>query len=196
MKKDLVIGIVGTLILLTAMVGVFRYEAAQRGASFDVAWPTRDVTANALSDGNNEGETKTLPLVLDQRNITRAVFRFEWTDNVANSAPDEFVVTITSPSGATRTAQGSNGLIELVFEGLATQPPAVRLLEPSEAAARQRAESYANAANTGTWNVTVELVNAGDVADAPVGVPAIQDGANDWTLTPVVTVYEAEFQQA
>lgn len=196
MKKDLVIGIVGTLILLTAMVGVFRYEAAQRGASFDVSWPTREINAAATTEGINEGETRNLPVLLDQRNITKVVFRFEWTDNVANSAPDEFVVTITSPSGVNRSAEGSNGLIEVVFEGLATPPPTVRLLEDNEAAARQRAESYASAANTGAWSVTVQLVNAGDVASAPVGVPVIQDGGNEWTLTPIVTVYEASFEAA
>ena len=200
MKKDLIIGIVGTLILLTAMVGVFRYEAGQRGASFDVSWATRTVEASAVDGGTNEGESSVAAVNLTQLNITRVEFVLEWTDNQANTAPDEFNLTVTSPSGRTYSASGDGGRVSVVVsEGFAAMPQEVRLLGSDEAAARDQAtRQFSSSAGTGAWNVTVTLVQAGDTATpaGPVPVPQLQDGANDWTLRPVLTVFEASLRAA
>lgn len=198
MKKDLVIGIVGTLILLTAMVGVFRYEASQRGASFDVTWETRSMEAAAIDGGTNEGESTVESVNLTQANLTRVEFVLEWTDNQANTGPDEFNVTVTSPSGVTRSASASNGRVSVVFDNLAIVPPDARLLGSDESAARDQAlRQYGSTAGMGVWNVTVTLVDAGDTPIPAGGVPGpLQDAANDWTLRPVLTVYEASFARA
>lgn len=198
MKKDLVIGIVGTLILLTAMVGVFRYEASQRGASFDVSWETRSLEAAALEGGTNEGETTAETVTLDHLNLTTVEFVLSWTDETANTAPDEFNVTVTSPEGVTRSATASNGALVVTFENISRPPPPVRLLGgDQDAVAAQAARDYATRVGTGVWHVNVTLVNAGDyAADGTVPVPQLQDNANAWTLTPRLTVFEARVEPA
>lgn len=194
MKKDLVIGIVGTLILLTAMVGVFRYEAAQRGSSFDVDWSTREVAAAPVDGGTNERETTTQSVNVTDLNLTRVEFRLEWTDE-ANTGPDAFEVTVTSPTGETQTATADNGQLSVVFENLSAPPPPVRLLGSDESAVRAQAmRDYASAAGTGTWTVSITLTSAGDLGGLPAG--QVGDNANAWTLTPVFTVYEATFTAA
>lgn len=200
MKKDLVIGIVGTLILLTAMVGVFRYEATQRGASFDLTWSTRTVEGEAVDGGTNEGDASSVVVDLAQLNVTQAEFVLEWTDNLPNSQPDLFNLTVTSPDGRTRSAQGDSGRVSVVFEDLSIVPEAARLLGSDEEAARAQAtRQFSSARAVGAWNVTVTLVQAGDVATTPAGpvpVGPLQDGANDWTLRPVLTVYEGQLARA
>jgi hypothetical protein len=199
MKKDLVIGIVGTLILLTAMVGVFRYEAAQRGSSFDVTWETREVSLAAEDGATNEQESTALSVNVTQLNVTRIEFRLEWTDSTANSGPDEFELTVTAPGGAPKTARSSEGVVSVVFENVSGVPTDVRLLGSDEVAVRQQALSYASTAGTGAWNVTVTLVDAGDISGVPgqAPIPAqLQDVSNEWTLTPVATVFEARFTAA
>lgn len=201
MKKDLVIGIVGTLILLTAMVGVFRYEAAQRGASFDVTWEPRAIEAAAIDGGTNEGESTVQSVNVTQANLTAIEFILEWTDNQANTGPDEFTLTVMSPTGETRSASGDAGRVSVVFEGIAPTPPEMRLLASDESAARAQAlRQYSSTAGMGAWNVTVTLVQAGDATTpagpAPVPVPQLQDGANDWTLRPILTAFEAAFTPA
>ena len=201
MKKDLVIGIVGTLILLTAMVGVFRFEAGQRGASFDLTWETSSAEAATLDGGTNEGESTEGALNLTHLNVTRVEFVLEWTDEQANTGPDEFNLTVTSPDGVTRSAQADNGRLSVVFEDLARVPEDARLLGSDEAAARDQAMStYANRAAVGAWNVTVTLVQAGDTTPPGGPVPApvspLQDAANSWALSAVVTMFEARLTAA
>lgn len=199
MKKDLVIGIVGTLILLTAMVGVFRYEAAQQGSSFDVAWASRSADGETQDGGANEGQPVEATVNVTQANLTKVEFVLEWTDDQANTDPDRFNLTVTSPTGETRAATADNGKVSVVFDNLAPTPQAARLLGSDEAAARAQAtRQYASAAGAGAWNVTILLEDAGDVAAAAgqVPVPQIQDAANSWTLRAVYTFYEATLTPA
>lgn len=198
MKKDLVIGIVGTLILLTAMVGVFRYESGQRGTGYDVAWPTRQVEAASVDGGTNEGETTEEALNLTALNATRVEFLLEWTDNVANSDPDEFTLTVTPPGGGQpKTVTGTAGPLSVVFENLTVVPEQIRLYGPNEDAVHAQAQrQYASTAAQGAWTVTVQLVQAGDLAGAPVAAGPLGDGGNDWTLRAVATVYEAQLTAA
>ena len=200
MKKDLVIGIVGTLILLTAMVGVFRYEAAQRGASFDVTWQTLDVDGPGLDGGTNEGESTTGSLNLTRANLTKVSFVLEWTDDQANTAPDEFNLTVTAPDGRTYSTSGATSPLTLTVEGLSPVPQDARLLGSDEAAARDQANrQFTSSAGMGAWNVTVTLVQAGDTT-APGGVappvPQLQDNANSWALRTELTAYEAALTPA
>lgn len=199
MKKDLVIGIVGTLILLTAMVGVFRYEAAQQGASFDVTWASRSAEGEPMEDLAAEGAPLAKTVNVTQANLTRVEFVLEWTDDDANTGPDRFNLTVTSPVGQTRSASADGGVVSIVFEGIAPAPQPARLLGSDEAAARAQAvRQYTSTAGTGAWNVTVTLEDAGDVA-APAGqvpVPQLQDVGNTWSLRPVYTFYEAALAPA
>lgn len=201
MKKDLVIGIVGTAILVLAMIGVFRFEASQEGPSYAVTWPTSDVAGPVLEDRSEEGAATTSPLVLNATNVTRVVFALTWTDDVDGSAPDSFEVSIVSPTGEVRNATGDNGRIEIVFDGVDPQPTDLTLIgtDDADAEARLRA-SYTGQRGVGTWNVTITIVDAGDQAvPDPTGTgtvpPIAADNGNEWTLTPTLTVYRAQAQR-
>lgn len=198
MKKDLVIGIVGTAILVLAMIGVFRFEAGQPGASYAVTWPTSEVTSAPVEDRTTEGESTVAAVVLNETNVTRVVFDLTWTDDVADSGPDSFEVSIVSPTGEVRNGTGDNGRIEVVFEGVNAQPTDMTLIgsDDADADARLRA-GFTGQRGVGTWNVTVTVVEAGDQAvPDPTGTgsvpPIAADNGNEWTLTPKLTVYRAQ----
>lgn len=193
-KKDTIIGIVGTLILLVAMVGVFRYEASQgAGSSFAVDWPVSETAAAALTGRTTEGESQQDGVAIDRANLTKVSFVLEWTDDVQGSAPDRFNLTVVAPDGTTRSAEGDAGEVVVTFEGLGNPPPGVQVLGANEAEVSARmARQYSTNGGAGTWNVTIKLLTAGD-QNAPVGNLAIQaDNGNDWTLTPRLSAYQAK----
>lgn len=195
MKKDLVIGLVGTAILVTAMVGVFRFEAAQAGTSFEVVFPTTTSDLAAVEGATDEGASSSEVVDVTRPNATTIEFVLTWTDDTANSAPDEFNLTVVGPTGATRSIQGATSPLTVRFEQLNSPPPEARVLGASEEDARARASiEFMTSAGMGAWNVTVLLVAAGDVGQPDNPVPLAQDTGNTWTLTPRVTAYEARVQ--
>lgn len=192
LKKDLVIGLVGTAILVAAMVGVFRFEAAQGGSSFSVTFSSSTTELPAVDGATDEGGASEEAVEVATANATAIEFELAWTDDNANSGPDEFNLTVTSPEGESRSVQGSGSPLTLTFEGLNQPPPEARVLGSSAEDARERAgREFATRAGTGVWNVTVRLVAAGDVAQAENPLPLAQDTGNAWTLTPRVTAYAA-----
>lgn len=182
----------GTLILVTAMVGVFRYEAAQAAATtVQVTWEVATVGGKATAGSTQEGETTSAAVAVDRANVTKAEFVLEWTDDLGS--PDELNLTVTSPSGLTRSATGSNGRVTVAFDGLAVVPPEMRLSGRSEQDVRDgQLPRYASQAAVGDWVIEVTVVSAGDQT-APVGGVVIQaDPGNEWTVTPRLAVYEAK----
>lgn len=193
MKKDLVIGLVGTAILVTAMVGVFRFEAAQGGSAFSVTFSTTTTELTPVDRATNEGESTPEGVDVATRNATVVEFVLSWSDDTANSLPDEFNLTVVSPTGATRATQGSGSPLTVRFEAVNVLPPQTRVLAGSQEEAHARAAlDYTGNAGVGSWNVTIQLVSAGDVGQASNPAPVLQDTGNSWTLTPKVTAYAAQ----
>lgn len=193
LKKDLIIGIVGATILVAAMVGVFRYEASRTaGNAFEVEWTSQSFDGPKANGVTQEGQTTATTLDVKRANLTAATFTLVWTDDVANSQPDEFQVTITSPDGVVRDATGSNGRVEVKFDNIAIQPAPQTVLAGSEAEARSRVDQQASTSGTGTWQVSIKLVNAGDLSTPVGGVPVQQDNGNSWTLESKLTAYGAK----
>lgn len=191
------IGLVGTAILVTAMVGVFRFEAAQGGSSYGVTFASSTTDLAPIDGGADEGESADVTVDITTSNATAIEFVLAWTDETANSGPDEFNLTISSPSGATRSVQGSTSPLSLRFDGLNQPPPEARVLGSSEEDAREKAaRDFASSEGVGVWNVTLTLVAAGDVAQADNPIPLAQDTGNSWTLTPKVTAYAAQLETA
>lgn len=195
MKKDVAIGLVGTAILVVAMLGVFRYEATQGGSSWQVDFETATAPATLASGTTAEGRESALGVDVDRANLTRAEFALEWTDDAGS--PDEFELRVTSPEGETRAARGTNGRVSVLFDHLAPLPPDVRLLGDDERAIEERlARDYASRAGTGRWNVTIHLLTAGDQTAPVGGIVLQQDSGNAWTLTPTLTSYRATVSRA
>ena len=195
MKKDMVVGIVGTVILVAAMVGVFRYEAARGGGqSWHVTW--QEATADGPDeDGTTQvGGTSTVELPVTAANVTRIEFTLRWTDDVGD--PDTFNLTIGDLSGRAWSAEGSNGEVTVVVDGLAPIPGELRLLAASQAEAEARvARDATTRAAEGLWGASVKLVQAPGLR-APAGSVEVQtDGQNAWTLTATLVTYEPRFAQ-
>lgn len=191
MKRDLVIGIVGATILVAAMVGVFRYEASQvSGTAWDVAWRDANVAGTVVNGITQEGETTPVSMEVTHTNVTMATFTLTWVDDIGD--PDEFELTVTSPTGEKKTAPSStSGRIELAFTDLVTEPSPMRIFANDRLEAEQRvAREHTSTAAMGEWIVEVRLVNAGGVTAG--GITVIPDENNEWTLKPTFRTYAAD----
>lgn len=194
MKKDLIIGLIGTAILVTAMIGVFRFEAAQASSAYDITFTSSSEAGPGEAGRLEEGETAEVTLNLTTRNLTRIEFKLTWTDDVMQSAPDSFELHLTSPDGRNFTAPADeDGDLVIIVEDLAVTPPAVQESGTSREAVEERViDKYATTGGVGLWTVAIVLVEAGDTA-APAGNLAIQqDNGNEWTLETTLTAYRAE----
>lgn len=192
MKKDLVIGIVGTAILVTAMIGVFRFEASQAGGSFDVRFPTAQAETDAGEARTEAGTPTVVQVNLSAENLTRVEWVLTWTDDEpTRSGEDTATLTVASPDGATRTVSAAAGEAVLVFEGLNPVPPDATLTGSDAEAAQARARDlYASRNGTGAWNVTIAIDVGQEVPTG--GLPVPVDTGNQWTLVARLTTYRAE----
>lgn len=194
MKRDTVIGIVGTVLLVAAMVGVFRFEAAQGGgSSWTVTWETAEIEGPGDSGTTAAGVTTPVELELLVPNVTRIEFVLTWTDDVG--AADAFELRVTSPAGENATAASETGRLSLVVDELAPVPGEMRLLAATQAEAEARtARDATTRAADGTWGVAVYLERARGV-EAPGGVEVQPDPGNAWELTTTLTTYSPRFQR-
>lgn len=193
MKRDLAWGIVAVALLLGATLAVFQYEWSQGGGSgFRVSFVERDAAGPSAESLSGQGRVERKDLDVVARNVTRAAFVLAWTDDLGEA--DAFRLTVTSPQGIARAAEGASGRIEVVFEGLAARPEDARLLAASakEAEGRVASEGTSSAA-VGAWRAEVTLTSAPGVRVG--GVEVQPDGENAWRLSSVLSVYEARVTQ-
>lgn len=196
MKKDLILGAIGTVALVAGMVGIFQLNAAQAGPGFDVAWPTNQ-TALPSSDGRTEeGAESVVELNITAQNVTRIELTLAWSDDVANSAPDTFELVLTSPDGREiARAEADAGALGLVADNLTVHPEPIRVNAASaDAAEASLASRYASDAAVGVWTVTIRMVSAGETSTAVGDLPVPQDNGNDWTLGAIIVAYAADAQ--
>lgn len=184
--RDRVVGIVGTVVLVVALVGVVRFELSQRGGGFDVEFRTVAAPAGDRDGSLAEGATERLAFEVARANVTRMEWILTWGDDVGT--PDRFNLTVTSPRGETRSVEGDRERLALAFEHLAVAPPPLTLAG-SEATLDARLAALANRDASGTWSATVTLVRAGDQEAG--GVALVQDPGNAWTLVARTLAYEA-----
>jgi hypothetical protein len=213
MNKDTVVGILGAVILVAAMVGIFYYEGTQSPQAvagggpgtgpFAVAWKTNTTSLPDLTGQSAEGDAGSPQVVrVAQSNITKVEVVLTWTDDVANSGPDQFQLTVRSPSGQTLNASGDSGSVSVLFNPVNAVPDVNRTGGASEAAAEAAlAPQYTKTNGTGDWQVTVGMGEAGDVVVPPgtpacPTLPAVCDTGNGWTVTVKVTTYSASVARA
>lgn len=181
MNKDTVVGILGAVILVAAMVGIFYYEGTQAptGVANGPGGPATNPSVRAnlttvdgpklSSDGSQPaGPGVTKNVTINQSGVRKVEFTLTWTDDnsAAPGGPDTLKLTVTPPSGAGATAKSDSkdtGTITLSFENL-------------------------TAAASGQWAVTVEVTSTGDQAPpvpSPIPLP-ISDTGNSWSLATKV----------
>lgn len=187
MSRDRVVSVVGATILVLALAGVVRFELGQR-EGYDVAFPVRAQALPGASGALQEGASAPAPLTLALPNVTRLELVLTWADDVG--APDTFQLTLTSPEGVARTAQGDAGRLALAFEGIAVAPPPL-VLTGSEASVRERLDGYASRAGEGAWVALVALLDAGDQVAPAGGLTLREDAGNAYALAARALAYEA-----
>lgn len=200
MNKDTVVGILGAVILVAAMVGIFYYEGTQAPAGAGVAtggagplslnWTTSSVAGPSARGQTTEGDSTEERVNVSAANLTRIEFVLEWADDVMNSGPDVFNVTVTSPAGDTLTGTGRDGRATVTFSPVNPVPTATR-------GSQADLERLRTTNGTGTWLVVIELSDAGDVMVGPLEPPPVpgaptEDTGNEWKLSTRLTSYEAQ----
>lgn len=189
MNKDTVVGILGAVILVAAMVGIFYYEGTQAPGAVGGGGPGGAGgaggafrTANATGPGDSgqlaAGASEDLSVNITRANLTAVEFRLEWTDeNIPQNTPDEFRLAVTSPGGVTLEATGAQSPVTVRFSPLNEVPTG--------------AAAAPGTVGTGTWRVTVELVSVGQPGGLPLpGQVPVSDQGNAWTLASALSYYE------
>ncbi|HWH09178.1 MAG TPA: hypothetical protein VNX21_08260, partial [Candidatus Thermoplasmatota archaeon] len=140
------------------------------------------------------GATTPAELEVATPNVTRIAFTLRWTDDVG--APDRFNLTIGGPDGRNWSAEGDDGEVTVLVEGLAPVPGEIRLLAAGQAEAEARvARDATTRAADGVWTAFVRLVSAPGLLAPAGGVEVQPDGQNAWALTATLTTYRPAFEQ-
>jgi hypothetical protein len=121
LNRDTVIGIVGAVILVAAMVGVFQYERTLAPGSLGGDLVLGTVTVANATGTTVITQTSEETLNVTQANMTNVTFTLKWTvDPVAQGAPASTATVsleIVPPPGSNLTgnltAQGTSGTIEV-----------------------------------------------------------------------------------
>lgn len=156
MHRDTVIGIVGVVILVAAMVGVFTYERSQASSQGEADGGTLQTLAGPDASGTVAvGATEDKILAFNQTGITNVTFTLTWTPGQASSV--DTLRLVVAPGNDTGLTSG--------FESEAEDDGEITLTIP-----------VANVGpdgilGVGNWQVTVEFVSA--AATTPVGQPPL-----------------------
>lgn len=161
MNRDTLTGILGALVLITAMTGVFFYERGQF-QDFTVTWEpdttnTQEVTGAPLPHG--EDRQHRFNVTLSDAVLTKVTIEVRWD----GSTEDTFRLDVTAANGTTHRSHGSGGSVRL--EVFVQDPPGdARVADRTEQGAVDQAwaliEEDQQKAGFGAWDVKVTLVDA------------------------------------
>ncbi|HVL49639.1 MAG TPA: hypothetical protein VM889_13875 [Candidatus Thermoplasmatota archaeon] len=193
MNKDTIVGVVGAVILVIAMIGVFKYEGDQAGSAtggrnaFDVAWSTTDKAGPSADGSVNLKGSADGALKVAEANVTKATFALTWT---ATNGKDKLKLTVTSPSGEAKTAESDTGTVNVAFD-VAPLPPATTARGDDANAAKKGLAPQAGAnAAVGEWKLKVEFLDATGIQLHPAQPPIQQDQKVSWKVSSLLTVWE------
>ncbi len=196
MNKDTIVGIVGAVILVAAMIGVFKYEGSRAQAtlgskSFDVAWTTKEVTGPTLTSGTALRSSTEEKVTVTESSIVDADFTITWT---AQQGEDTLRLTVVPPDGSDlneSSAEGASGSLTVTFTSINEPPSTDRAFgdETKETEERLSAQ-HAKSRGTGEWTIRVEFLDATGVSGPiPVAPPIAADQEVQWTLATALSVY-------
>lgn len=166
MHRDTVIGIVGVVILVAAMVGVFTYERSQAGdLDGGIGAGAANFTAS-LSGNAGIGEDNAYQEILNvnQSGLTNMTFTLTWTPG--DTSVDTLRLIVAMPNNMTHESEEEN-------DGQITLP----------------IEIPAGTDSAGDWQVTVVFVDAQvDSPAGPLDPPVDPAGAADTSVDVTVEV--------
>ncbi|HWG92107.1 MAG TPA: hypothetical protein VNZ52_14755 [Candidatus Thermoplasmatota archaeon] len=195
MKRDTVVGIVGAVILLGALVGILYVQAASapKDLIYTVAWTSQGGALAPVEGTLTDGDTLTERVPVEVANLTEVTFTLTWTDN-ENSAPDSFTLTVTTPSGRQLPATSrTDGTITVTATAadLNPSPTTGQVAAKDEAEAQRKlAQQHTSTLGQGEWTVAITLDARDNVPATPVGVPVVpRDTGNAFTLNVAYKTY-------
>lgn len=172
MNRDTVIGIVGAVILVAAMVGVFQYERTRAPTTGTGDFTLTNSTLEGVSGETTiRGATEEMVNV-SQQNVTTVLFTLKWSPST-QGFEDTLKLTVIPPGNGTEaTASGASGTLELPVNVTSMMPtPGNPVLT-----------------GTGAWTIKVEYLST----TSPTGpLPLPQAGTVSWTLAGTVTSYQS-----
>lgn len=180
LNRDTAVGIVGAIVLVAAMAGVFFYERSQF-SSYEVAWQAQEA-GTASDDGSlDEGASQDHTFTADGEGLSTVRVTLTWTDDVGQ--PDTFEVTVQGPNGTySDSDDGASSPLEVevpIHEAPDTTTATGRSLED----ARDQANASATWTDgTGDWTVTVTLVDAPGEQTPVGGQETDPDGSQEYEL--------------
>lgn len=172
MHRDTVIGLVGVVILVAAMVGVFSYEQGQAtGLTAVPALALANATLPEASGTVAVGATDSQLVNVTPANVTRVTFTVSWTGG--GQATNTVNVTVRPPAGLEEggMAESDSGSVT------------VTVLVPND-----RPTSGPLALGSGEWKVDVTFV--GSAGPAPGGLPVLTDDSLAYTIGTVVESWQ------
>ena len=174
MHRDTVIGIVGVVILVAAMVGVFSYERNQAAGLNGTGGELTTVSGPTLSETTAVGATSEQVLALNQTGMTNVTFTLTWS---AANGVDTLQLVVVPPAGS--------GLNETQSEPESDGSISFTVPVPNTGADGQL--------GVGDWQVSVAFVSAETnlPQQPPVGVPGTTDEQVAWELETSIQAYAA-----
>lgn len=114
MDRDVVVGIVGAVVLVAAMVGIFFYERSVAPvADADGGGAATNATSASASGTTAVGESTTETVFLSGGNAT---FTLTWTPG--QQSTDTLGITVTAPDGTqSAPVEGSTSPLEVALAG-------------------------------------------------------------------------------
>ena len=199
MDRDAVIGVVGGVLVVGALVGILYVEGAKPLASggafrYAVTWTTAQANGPQAAGVADEGVESLTAFTVQARGLAAVGVVLVWTDTVGTE--DTFRMTVRGPDGRELSGEASNeagaaGELHLDFTALSPTPTVASVFADDETGALTRARDAAGSAGVGEWTARIELLEAGD-QEAPVpGLPPVaEDTEQAWDLRTLFTRHE------
>lgn len=190
LNRDTLTGILGAVVLVAAMAGVFLYERGQF-QEYALDWQmsetgTQDFPGSTLQEGNSDSHT----VIIEDGTLSRVRATVTWTDDVGE--PDTLNVDVEGPGDEMAGSDsGSSSPLEATAD--VTEAPSMATASGRTAAdaEEQAANAVASEAGQGTWTITVTLESAPGEPDD--GIPVTEeaaDGSQSYSLTVAWDVWD------
>ena len=188
-KIIIIIAAVGLLVAVGAVGGVLKLSGSDIGGEDEPEYEEEkfipDVVANLdqVSGTTAEGETTKSDLTFGTFVLKRVTVTLTWSDDMSESQPDDFELTLNSPDGARTVASGEGGELTAVID-VPEEGCCLTHGEPGRGGSRSSSdyESISCAKPQEGWYVDIRLVDAGDGAMGPLGLVTQEDTKNPWTF--------------
>lgn len=168
MQRDTVIGIVGVVILVAAMVGVFTYERGQASSLTGAGGVTQNLTGPPASGTVALGETDDKTIVINQTGLTNITFTLTWTPGQGTDT----LKLVAAPGNDTGFTSG--------FESQAEDDGSITLVVPIGNTAQS------GVIGVGSWQISVEFVSAAPGGIGPVPPVVTPPGSTDTSVAYAV----------